>query len=1038
MLSRIKHLLFEAASNKEFNLNDAKGKLFEILVGSHLRHGADKNGKPAGFLTHYRDEDNKTPEAVHDYIKREMNRRHPGMYDQINQHANEAASHMRNQMAADGHTEFHDVAWTSQPSDHASFTGVKDPNSDADVMLRTNKGHVGVSLKYGTQKSPNLRNTGLATIESLANLKNGAITDVFDEHRENIKRYGYTGTAAQNHEAYKANKDSESAKAAEESSLNARREIAKRWQDGYSRMSSDELRSKISRLVSPKTKFQHYRLHTRPTAAGVQHNMAGIQEEVEGLLNHYAEFKAVPHSGDSINVQILGRHHDSDEWHPVIVHGVKGVSGPMQNFNGTTQLKLRKPKAAKAAKSTSKTPALTPTPAPAKPRAVKKPTPKAKLISKAKPIDIPPMDTSRPLSARLGENYLRKIIKESKMANDKKSAEEKGEYDYEGDMAKSQLKSIIANAQRMHDMLEETTNLPEWVQSKITLAEDYILTATNYMEGEMSEEYSIQEKINIANSDMGKVIKDFYKSGAPQFAGRSKEKRRQMAIAAKLGAMRKSKMSEELKGNQHKIDANKNNKIDAHDFKLLRSKLKVKKGEAQNVGEAVIAPRPSIRDNNDYRAPSPSIRNNNDMRTNLKPKKPKPYSTPSKDNNHNQPRGTSADVAPNKKRIPLKQKPTSYSTPSKHNQPRGTSDVKNRLIGLRKEEVEQVNEILPFLAGALARGAATRLGASAATRAATGKAASSAARVASYRGRVNVDGGGEEDNGEYEDPRGSVVQRYTSPDMDDTEQKPVNYSTAAAREADRVRKMQNQNRNLRKTTTEEVEQVDEVIGNTTGYSDSGPRNTADDRRVHQNRNVVTRGPRTGKITKYAQNRLKARLKDKTYMEEVEIDEGAVKATNKFKKRLYQAAQSATKVTPQGNAAWTRAAAIRMTRDKMKKEEASPMIKPPSNRFDNRKDAFAHLEKIKKTGGKGKVLRHEYVNPRTGMKSTTYSVKQEVEQIGEAPYMGKGNHKPGWMLRADPGLADKFKEIEARRKRMDSLMKTYGGKTGDEIDKMKKK
>jgi len=34
-------------------------------------------------------------------------------------------------------------------------------------------------------------------------------------------------------------------------------------------------------------------------------------------------------------------------------------------------------------------------------------------------------------------------------------------------------------------------------------------------------------------------------------------------------------LEEELKGQQHKIDANKNNKIDAHDFKLLRSKKKV-------------------------------------------------------------------------------------------------------------------------------------------------------------------------------------------------------------------------------------------------------------------------------------------------------------------------------------------------------------------------------------------------------------------------------------------------------------------------------
>ena len=66
--------------------------------------------------------------------------------------------------------------------------------------------------------------------------------------------------------------------------------------------------------------------------------------------------------------------------------------------------------------------------------------------------------------------------------------QDKGEYDYEGDMAKSQLKSIIANSKRMHDMLKPESNLPEWVQNKITLAEDYILTAANYMEGEMNEE----------------------------------------------------------------------------------------------------------------------------------------------------------------------------------------------------------------------------------------------------------------------------------------------------------------------------------------------------------------------------------------------------------------------------------------------------------------------------------------------------------------------------------------------------------------------
>lgn len=42
---------------------------------------------------------------------------------------------------------------------------------------------------------------------------------------------------------------------------------------------------------------------------------------------------------------------------------------------------------------------------------------------------------------------------------------------------------------------------------------------------------------------------------------------------------------EELKGNQHKIDANKNGKVDAHDFKLLRGKKKKVAEEAEELEE---------------------------------------------------------------------------------------------------------------------------------------------------------------------------------------------------------------------------------------------------------------------------------------------------------------------------------------------------------------------------------------------------------------------------------------------------------------------
>lgn len=46
----------------------------------------------------------------------------------------------------------------------------------------------------------------------------------------------------------------------------------------------------------------------------------------------------------------------------------------------------------------------------------------------------------------------------------------------------------------------------------------------------------LQERINMAKAKMGDVIKDFQDSDAPQFKGKSPEKRRQMAIAAKMAS----------------------------------------------------------------------------------------------------------------------------------------------------------------------------------------------------------------------------------------------------------------------------------------------------------------------------------------------------------------------------------------------------------------------------------------------------------------------------------------------------------------------
>ena len=75
---------------------------------------------------------------------------------------------------------------------------------------------------------------------------------------------------------------------------------------------------------------------------------------------------------------------------------------------------------------------------------------------------------------------------------------DEGEYDQEGDMAKSDLRSIIANAKELHDMIDDAENLPEWCQSKITLAEDYISTVANYMAAEMNESSSARVRLAMA------------------------------------------------------------------------------------------------------------------------------------------------------------------------------------------------------------------------------------------------------------------------------------------------------------------------------------------------------------------------------------------------------------------------------------------------------------------------------------------------------------------------------------------------------------
>ena len=102
---------------------------------------------------------------------------------------------------------------------------------------------------------------------------------------------------------------------------------------------------------------------------------------------------------------------------------------------------------------------------------------------------------------------VKKPFKSNTVVSSIKEAKDPREYDYEGDMAMSQLRSLVFNAEDMIEMMDENTNLPEWVQSKVTLAEDYISTAANYLRGELTEAVSPAQQAAIAVSMKEKGIK---------------------------------------------------------------------------------------------------------------------------------------------------------------------------------------------------------------------------------------------------------------------------------------------------------------------------------------------------------------------------------------------------------------------------------------------------------------------------------------------------------------------------------------------------
>jgi hypothetical protein len=198
-------LLLEAESSSVES--DDKGKLHELLLAKYL-HPQEK------LPEHHRSfSDNAdhagTPEQVHQKLKDKIP---SAAYNEIDRHAKQSADAFKQSMQDQGHIGDHahigNVHWTSNADkanvagDHEKTTGVKDVNSNADLIVTLHDkegkpvGHHGISAKYGSQE-PNYRNPGLDSLEKTAKLPTGSLRVAHDIHTANMEKLHYTGSADQ-------------------------------------------------------------------------------------------------------------------------------------------------------------------------------------------------------------------------------------------------------------------------------------------------------------------------------------------------------------------------------------------------------------------------------------------------------------------------------------------------------------------------------------------------------------------------------------------------------------------------------------------------------------------------------------------------------------------------------------------------------------------------------------------------------------------------------------------------------------------------
>jgi hypothetical protein len=338
--------------------SDDKGKLFELLLAHHMSHTDDSKKR---LPSHHRSENEDyagTPQQVHDRLRGKIGEQ---AYNELHEHAKATADavkdHLGRQGLLGGSSGHHitDVSWTSnadtknKAGDHEKTTGIKDVNSNADIIATTKNAagetnYIPISAKYGQQK-PNYKNAGLDALETLAGHPKGTYTSILKHHDAKMAELGYIGTRDQRHAQYKQDKKSEDPEIqarvtdAEASSLESRRRMARLHERGLSRdqhnpeLQDAFLRRHIASQASSSTVYPHIVAHGHVQADGsVSPTINNAADLVEKHLSKYSNLHIRPSTG--VTAKIWGTHKQTGKPEVVATQTFKASSGPNKGMAG--------------------------------------------------------------------------------------------------------------------------------------------------------------------------------------------------------------------------------------------------------------------------------------------------------------------------------------------------------------------------------------------------------------------------------------------------------------------------------------------------------------------------------------------------------------------------------------------------------------------------------------------------------------------------------------------------------------------------------